>query len=71
MADLHTTSEVIDALGGVNTVATMTGRKYNAAWNWKTFEHFPSDTYVVMVEALKVRGHQAPSSLWRMVEPAQ
>ncbi len=65
--DLDTTSAVIDILGGVGSVATLTGRTYNAAWNWTTFEHFPSDTYVVMTEALKAKGCTAPASLWRMV----
>lgn len=67
MTELSTTAEVIDKLGGVGPVADLTGRKYNAAWNWTTFEHFPPDTYVVMKDALAERGFSAPPSLWRMV----
>lgn len=67
MVELSTTSEVIEKLGGVAEVSRLTGRKYNAAWNWTTFETFPSDTYVVMTEALKELGFEAPAAMWRMV----
>ena len=67
---LATTSEVILALGGVKAVAELTGRTYDAAWNWNKFETFPSDTYLVMTGALRERGIEAPPSLWRMVEAA-
>lgn len=73
MQELTSTAAVIGALGGVAPVAAMTGREYNAAENWKRFEHFPPDTYLVMTKALQERGCTAPASLWRMVpaEPEQ
>ena len=67
MANLTTTREVIKALGGVEAVANLTDRQYNAASNWNGFKTFPPDTYVVMIEALLRNDHWAPPSLWRMV----
>lgn len=66
MEELTTTAAVIDRLGGIGAVAELTGRKYNAAWNWTTFKTFPPDTYVAMTEALNAKGCVAPASLWRM-----
>lgn len=67
---LNTTTEVIEKLGGSAEVAKITGRKPNAVSNWHSFSHFPPDTYLVMTAALRVRGYEAPNSLWRMVGPA-
>lgn len=66
--ELVTTAEVIDALGGIQATATLTRRKYTAAFNWKNFVKFPADTYVVMQDALRAAGCAAPPSLWGMVE---
>lgn len=70
MDQLRTTSEVIEALGGIAAVAALTGRKYTAAHNWLGFEKFPSNTYVALTDALAAKGKTAPASLWGMVEPA-
>jgi len=67
---LTTTVEVMEVLGGVRAVAALTSRKPGAAWNWKKFSTFPSDTYVVMQEELAKLGHSAPPSLWGMSVPA-
>lgn len=56
----------MDALGGNKAVAALTGRKYNAAYNWRMFGAFPADTYLVMQTALHARGFMAPASLWGM-----
>lgn len=63
---LTTTAEVMDALGGIRAVAALTGRKYTAAANWRRFPTFPSNTYVIMTDALRQVGYQAPHSLWGM-----
>ncbi len=70
MAELTTIPEVMEALGGYRAVAALTGRKPNAAWMWKTFPAFPSDSYLVMQDALEKAGHVAPAGLWGMVPPA-
>lgn len=71
MAELARTVDVIEVLGGTDAVARLTGRKYSAAFNWRSFETFPPDTFVIMQRALRDAGHTAPDSLWRMVEAAQ
>lgn len=70
MDELLTTSAVIDELGGIASVAALTGRTYNAASNWRSFDNFPPDTFVVLRAELEKRGKTAPISLWRMVEGA-
>lgn len=69
--ELTTTAEVIEALGGVATVASLTGRKYGAAFNWKGFVKFPADTFVVMQAELRLRGFAASPALWGMVLPSR
>ena len=72
MTELNTPHEIIDALGGIDEVATLTNRKSDAVWNWdRRSETFPANTFVVMTQALNARGLTAPISLWRMVEAAQ
>jgi hypothetical protein len=69
--NLKTTNEVIDALGGVRAVADLTRRRYSAAYNWRKFKTFPSNTFLAMQAALAEKGLTAPPSLWRMVKPPQ
>jgi len=68
LRELETTTEVFAALGGINAVASLTGRKYSAAFNWKALGRFPSDTFVVLQEELRAARCSAPASLWGMVE---
>ncbi len=67
--ELSTSEEVIDALGGLDAVMTLTGAGYKRTSNWKAFGVFPSKFYVVMTEALRDSGKRAPASLWKMAEP--
>ena len=69
---LSTTRAVMAALGGTRAVAQLTNRKYSAAANWLLSidgkePAFPSNTYVVMNEALAAKGKTASVSLWGMV----
>jgi hypothetical protein len=66
MTHLNTVSEVIAALGGIRSVAALTGRTYNAAANWSAFGRFPANTYVVMRAALEAGEWSAPNQLWGM-----
>jgi hypothetical protein len=68
--ELTSTVSVFEALGGTQVVADLTGRTYKAAFNWRSFKTFPSDTYIVLTTALREAGYAAPDSLWGMV-PAQ
>ncbi len=64
---LTSIDEVVAALGGVQAVLSMTGRRYSSAIsNWKDRGGFPPTTYLVMSEALKRKGASAPPSLWGM-----
>ncbi len=67
LRELATTADVIDTLDRVGAVALLTGRTTNAVHNWKAFGRFPSNTFVVMQEALRAKGCTAPASLWGMV----
>jgi len=70
MSDLlTTTSDVIEALGGNPAVAEITGSTTKAVWNWRGFKAFPSNTYIMLTEALRAKGLSAPDSLWGMKEP--
>jgi len=66
MSDLGTTKAVIEALGGLKAVADITGSKYSAVGNWATYGKFPARTFVVLTDALRSTGRQAPPSLWGM-----
>jgi hypothetical protein len=63
---ITTAVEVMEALGGNVGVGRLTGGKPSAVSNWKTFGKFPANQYVVMIEALRERGFDAPPSLWGM-----
>ena len=50
---LTTTTEVIDALGGNQPVQELTAARWpQTVSNWRSFETFPSHTYVVRSEEL-------------------
>lgn len=68
---LTTTKEVIAALGGLNSVAEITGSSYKAVSNWGGFDTFPARHFLVMTAALRKRGKSAPASLWNMTEAEQ
>ncbi len=63
---LHTTTEVINALGGNRGVAAITARKPGAVSNWRNFKTFPANTYLRLTTALAAIGKRAPASLWGM-----
>jgi hypothetical protein len=63
---LETSSAVFEALGGYAKVAKLTGRQVSAVYMWTN--GFPSNTYVVMTEALAEIGKSAPAALWGMTQ---
>ena len=65
------TNQVLEALGGNAAVAALTGRWPGAVSNWRSLEHFPANTYVIMRDALLAMGHEAPPDwLWDMAPRA-
>ena len=72
MRQLHSTSEVIQALGGAAAVADLTGRDYKSVNRWQSSsKRFPSATYVMIQSALVAAGMSAPAALWGMTPSAQ
>ena len=69
MKHLVHTSEIIDALGGTLAVAAMTQSTRPAVQNWRSFDVFPSKTYLVLTTALAAKGITAPYALWGMIDP--
>lgn len=66
---LESTADVMDALGGNPAVQVITASKPSRVANWRVAKTFPSNTYVVMTEALRAIGKTAPASLWGMRQP--
>lgn len=67
LIEAATVDAVFEALGGLDAVAALTGSKYKAVSNWKSFGSFPARTILVMTRALRDRGYTAPSSLWNVI----
>jgi hypothetical protein len=62
--ELSSATDVIEALGGVASVAEMIKTTYRAAHNWKARDAFPAHTYVTLRRELEARGYAADDSLW-------
>lgn len=71
LENLETFSAVWAALGGNQGVAELTGAKPSTLSMWRKAEGFPSNTYVVITDALRSSGKTAPASLWGMKQPAE
>ncbi len=66
MRTLHTSGEVIDALGGTAKVARLFGRRMTVVSNWRTSGGFPANTYLAFRDALNGIHAEAPAELWNM-----
>ena len=66
MTTLRTTSDIINALGGIETMAELTGTSVNGVYNWRAGKQFAADTYRLLKDALEEIGHDAPDTLWPM-----
>jgi len=71
LENLDTFSEVMEALGGNQGVGDLTGAKPSTLSMWRKANSFPSNTYVVITDALRAIGKTAPASLWGMKQPAE
>ena len=71
LENLETVDEVFSALGENPGMAALTGNKPNTISMWRHAEKFPSNTYIVITDALRARGKAAPVSLWGMKMPAE
>jgi hypothetical protein len=62
--------DVIEALGGVEAVAELTGANLATVYKWHQpgTQTLPAKTYVIMISALLVQGDGAVPRLWGMIE---
>jgi hypothetical protein len=70
LENLETVADVFAALGDNPGVEAITGSKPSTLSMWRAAGSFPSNTYVVLTEALRAVGKTAPDSLWKMRSPA-
>jgi hypothetical protein len=70
MRTLKSATEIVDALGGNVVVAQITSTTPKAVSNWRAADKFPSNTYVVLRNALALHKIVAPTALWSMRRPA-
>ena len=71
MSIITSTRIAIDALGGNQKVATLTGSTPGAVSNWRKTK-FPAATYVVLRTQLQRMGLDARDDLWAMrVKPSR
>ena len=66
MKTLRSTSDIIDALGGIEAMAELTGTSINGVYNWRAGTQFPADTYRLLKDELKAIDIDAPDHLWPM-----
>lgn len=59
--------EIIDLLGGNIAVGKLTGSNPKTVSNWRRFDQFPANTFVVLRNALAELGVDADPQLWGMV----
>ena len=66
---LKTTTEVIEALGGIQATADIAKTTYSNAANWNSWlDYFPPKFHPAMTRELARRGYTADDSLWRVIE---
>jgi hypothetical protein len=68
-SELSSADQVIEALGGIQALMDLTGRKYSAVHHWRSCGSFPSSTYLILTTELHRKGLTASPSLWRMRQP--
>ena len=71
MKQLHTSSDVIDALGGTSATARRLGCDPRVVSNWRK-SRLPARTYPIIKSALEEVGEfDAPDTLWAIMQPSQ
>lgn len=63
---LTSVREVVEALGGVSTLAKECQVVETAVWNWIGSNRFPARTYALMHDMLAEKSAAAPDVLWGM-----
>ena len=65
MSQISSTSVLIDALGGNQKVAAITGASSGSVSGWRKSK-LPAATYVVLKQRISKMGLSAPDTLWSM-----
>ena len=65
-SELSSADQAFEALGGIQGLMDLTGRKYSAVHHWRSCGSFPSSTYLVLTSELARKGLTADPLLWRM-----
>lgn len=64
MSNLSSVADVIEALGGVQAIASDFEISENAVWNWRAANRLPAHTFQTIQQSLISRGLTADISLW-------
>src|SRR4029077_16694286 len=70
LQNLETLDEVIAALGGTDGLFDLMGAKPSTISMWKA-SNFPSNSYVLMIEAPRARGKTRPGFSWEDEGPSR
>jgi len=62
----NTVSSLVEALGGTNAVAKLTGNRQSVVSNWRKRGRFLARTFVRLSSTLQQHNLVAPNSLWSM-----
>ncbi len=71
LENLDTVAAVFTALGENPGIAALTGSNASTISMWRATGRFPTNTYLILQEALKAAGKAAPASLWGMKQPSE
>jgi hypothetical protein len=59
-------SGVIEQLGGYREASELVGATPHASLMWRARGYLPRRTFILITQALALKGHTAPPRLWRM-----
>lgn len=68
METLSSVNEVSQALGGDEATGAIAGVSPKTVKQWKWRKRLPQDKYLVLSNALSLKGKKADAALWRFVE---
>ena len=63
LKEVKSAREAIEAMGGNQAVAALTGKKTQHVTNWKK-DGFPANTFLILTDELARLGYRASPKLW-------
>jgi len=67
---IDTVDAVVEELGGTFAVATLTGKGASAVSNWLSRGRIPAEHFLIVVEALRLKGKTVDPDLFGMTRTA-